>query len=358
MNNIANRLIATQGLKTVGAFGVPVPFVHNANYMEYLRLNNSADSTNTRITFMFLSIAYHIIFNFDLTTIASVSVLPAADPNKDQDDAIAASALDAITKSTTHCMTWFIDLIAAFQISTIDQANVKSYFAQYEGMTCNNIEILLIIRWASTMMPQVMDDPNLRVLVSNTDWILYHTSYSSTASLLERYLSALPPQMDFMYNNATRASIASALAEPWSKVTNSAIPKKIIGHANLYYKFNNIDVGTWYQGAKAESMLPLTHVNALKIIFKKLNALSKDYSQIENALSLEEALVAIPAFLREDVIPPALTQAANDNRDLRIAEKYAIFVSKERADYLANNGDPADYHPSITAADFKTIYTE
>nr|UNI74148.1 MAG: hypothetical protein [brine shrimp yue-like virus 2]UNI74150.1 MAG: hypothetical protein [brine shrimp yue-like virus 2]UNI74152.1 MAG: hypothetical protein [brine shrimp yue-like virus 2] len=196
--------------------------------------------------------------------------------------------------ATEPARGWLIDLTACHQIKPLDAANIEHFFAGLNGTKVSANFILLIIRVAAGHLPKVMENPYLRDLVVDSDFIEYHTSAASTAKLAEKVMGELGLIRRLFISDRERDIVLEAVEDRWSISAQNAIPMEVRGVTRAYLDALNLLPDNWYQGFKILNAIPLMRYRSWVSFFKKYAAFSSSTSMIDSARDMKQLLEGVP----------------------------------------------------------------
>ena len=196
--------------------------------------------------------------------------------------------------ATKPARGWLIDLVACHQIKPLDAANVEHFFAGLNATKVSANFILHVIRVAAGHMPKVMENPYLRDLVVDSDFIEYHTSAAATAKLVEKVMGELGPIRKLFISDRERDIVLEAVEDRWSRDAQSAIPMEVRGVTRAYLDTLKLLPDNWYQGAKVLNAIPLMKYRAWAAFFKKYAAFASSTSKIDSAGDMVQLLKGVP----------------------------------------------------------------
>jgi len=216
-----------------------------------------------------------------------------AEPVELDDETVALQAAERQTRAES----WFshlLDLCAAFQTKTLKTPNLKSYFAQHGMNGIDNNAVLKVILFISSKIEVIMATPELRAALLDSDWEKYHTTYSSTAKLLETFIESFPEAM-LVALGITRDmidDIAASSGDMWSKVLNAKLNSRLIAMAHIFLSECQYNFGEWWQGNSAVRKLSPMLATKYRAIFKQYIKISTSMNGLAAADTVSK-LVAI-----------------------------------------------------------------
>lgn len=190
-----------------------------------------------------------------------------------------------ISRSDTQVDTsvqWICDLVNASKKKEIDGENVEGYFSSLGRSDIKGGAIATMINKVANFLPDNISSATFREGLTNNVWNSYHTSRVSTGKLLYGMRQVFLDLEIFEAGGASDVAIIASSTNPHDVQLSYAIPKNLVGYASLFFEVGGIDVGQWYQGAKAESELPAAKVKAIKSVFKKYLSIKNNISSIED----------------------------------------------------------------------------
>lgn len=186
-----------------------------------------------------------------------------------------------------------LELLACCKVKMLNIRNIKSYFLSQDETKVNGASILDWLHQVKAHIPQLMSDQNIRNSMSPTDFMRYHTTYSSTAGIVQEAISFA----GVIFSGATAALVNAAAQSPWDRATNAQIPKKAVMVAAAYVKATRKDVGDWYQGEKAVAAFPPAIFLAYVEFFRAVMRLTDLSTILAGAHNIDQIMAAIPSNL-------------------------------------------------------------
>jgi len=193
---------------------------------------------------------------------------------------------------------WVLNLAGCHQVKPLKAQNVMNYFRSNSRITITGREVIKVVDYAAVALPSLMNDEAFRDAMEDTQFMTYHTSYSSTAGLAQEMLSSAPAITNLLFSQASRNAIAASKNSLHDAALNALIPPMSILATYAYLQaFQKLPDG-WFQGEKAKTTLPATRYAAYFAIFRKLRELSADVAAITNAADMDSLIAAIGADLQ------------------------------------------------------------
>jgi len=303
-----------------------IPLTFSEDYGVFLRTNNLDDSDKNRVLFLLyfvgqLIIVGNIVMNYTPELLVGSAQVQLTQPQIDSNQALTDDAAVVLTslRSTVPCATqWLIDLTAAHQMSRLDMKNVKNYFAACDGMVVDNKSVIEYLDYFKSKLPKIMSDIDARAVRSNSLWVQYHTNFSTSPSLAKRFYEALPLEFAALISTADRAIIEEAVLEPWDMNKTALIPPRVLALANIYFSEMKVDIGNWYQGNRAESLMAPDMIVHTRSVFKKMILISKDTVAVDKAKSMAELALAINTRVLATAHSTNIGDDADHEKEFRI----------------------------------------
>jgi len=187
---------------------------------------------------------------------------------------------------------WLLDLVACHQVKPLKATNVANFFRMNSRVAVNGREIMKVLDYAAVALPRVMDDDALFDLLSENQFMTYHTAYSSSAKLAIEMIDAAPAITSVFFTQATRELVLASAVNSHDREANAAIPQQVLLATYAYLEAFNKLPENWFQGEKAKQALPASKFNIYKAIFRRLRELSANTEAIQAAADVA-ALVAL-----------------------------------------------------------------
>lgn len=205
--------------------------------------------------------------------------------------------LRSVINNVTAANQWLVDLVATQQVRGLTAKNIQGYFLSKGNTVVAGKEIKELIWLIATGFPDMMVDVRLRALLTGGDWMKYHTTASSSASLVAKFISSVHGAFPGMVGAASVALVNLAVANPWDKAAQDAVPGRLKGVAHVFLEASNSLPDNWYQGTRAREDMPPNLVASYMAFFKKFLLLSRDIAAINAATDMTTLLTAMPASL-------------------------------------------------------------
>lgn len=177
-------------------------------------------------------------------------------------NANAIAAMDPRAANIAHFLTrllavedkkkkWLLSLAACHQVHQLNENHVKNFFKQ-DSMNVNGAALLSLIRHAAGHFPKLVEDPEMRAFIGNSNFIKYHTRFSASANIISQMHASISTCSSSFRNDIftdeTWNLVQTSVREYWSKAANEAIPMRLKGIAAIWAQVNNFDFGNWKQG--------------------------------------------------------------------------------------------------------------
>jgi len=185
---------------------------------------------------------------------------------------------------------WLLDLVASQQVANLDNKNIKSYYAMLGMMKVDCARISKIIVYAASKIDKIMIVEAGRSLLSDNDWIKYHTSYSSSAQLASMFIEGITPDIRAAlgFTDDDIAKITQSKMSPYDRVLNASLNTQVLAATHVYLEVYDVKFGKWYQGKRAISSVPPSKVALYTIVFEKMKAIESDVELLERVKTLTE----------------------------------------------------------------------
>jgi len=239
---------------------------------------------------------------------AAAAAAPAAnegalfDPESGDDQAlqegIPVGAFRSLLADADKAIYWLLDLAACHQVKPLKAINIANFFRMSSRVTINGREILKVIDYAAVTLPNIMGNDELSELLTENQFMTYHTAYSSSAKLAVEMIESAPALTHLFFTGDTRAAVAASANDPSSRVLNAAIPAQVLLATYAYLVAFGKLPDNWFQGEKAKTSLPANKYNVYLAVFRRLRALSADTDAINNANDVASLIQAIGNDMR------------------------------------------------------------
>jgi hypothetical protein len=203
--------------------------------------------------------------------------------------------IEDVHGAANNAKQWIADLVAAFQVRDLKGKNIAGYFMSMSNTRVVGATMIPLIRYAAARLPKVMSHVGLRNILSDGVWVEYHTSATSTPSLVSKMIEGLGGDADLFLSAGTQAVVTNAVAAPYDRALADLIPRPVLAMAYVWMQVNNKDFGSWYQGEKAYSDAPVTMTNAWRSGFSRMKVIGIDADAIGDASTSAAVADALPA---------------------------------------------------------------
>jgi len=214
-------------------------------------------------------------------------------------EGIPVSSFDQLVDDAPKAIYWLLDLVACHQVKPLKATNVANFFRMNSRVAVNGREIMKVLDYAAVSLPRVMDDAALFELLSQNQFMTYHTAYSSSAKLAEEMLDSAPAITNVFFTAATRTTITNSAMNPHNREMNSLIPQQVLLATYAYLEAFNKLPENWFQGEKAKQSLPASKFNIYKAIFRRVRELSANTEAIQGAGDVAALVGLIDASIRD-----------------------------------------------------------
>lgn len=199
-----------------------------------------------------------------------------------------------VIASRTNARRWILDLVGTNQVKPLNADNVSSYYQQFGLNRINGNTILTIIHPLSTMMPKIVDTAVIRVMMSNSDWVNYHRTMTSTPALCQRAFDFLGTSIPGLIDARTRVAVTTALAAPWDKTIADHIPRKAVALTHAVLTSLRQCPRDWYQGNKAKVAIAASTYATWVAMTDSLQNIIANVGNIRAAADLAALIAEIP----------------------------------------------------------------
>lgn len=190
-------------------------------------------------------------------------------------------------------VAWICDLVNASKKKELTGENVEGYYASLGRSDVKGSPIAFVINSAANFLPDSIKDASFRVHLTKSTWNDYHSSRSSTGTLLNKLRGDFIDLEIYKDGDKTDMAIKAASDAPYDLKLTRDIPDKIVGYASIFFEVGGIDVGHWYQGIKAQNEIPYARVMAIKSVFKKYLELKNKISSIDKADTVTDLVTTV-----------------------------------------------------------------
>lgn len=199
---------------------------------------------------------------------------------------------DLIDANEPNTMGYVCDLINAAKKKELTPENVKSYFTEKGTSSVKGAPVASFINSAACFFPDDILEDNFRNNLSDGNWNDYHSSRVSTGKVL---LPMIDMFADLgIINEEEAAAIEFCAENSHNLATSAAIPKRVIGYANVYLETTGKGISNWYQGKKCEAEIPYGKLVDIKRIFKKYDEINNMVTGLDDAQTIADVKGSMP----------------------------------------------------------------
>jgi hypothetical protein len=230
---------------------------------------------------------------------APVAYFDAAGGN-DQNlaEGIPVAQFRIIVGDRQKAIYWLLNLAACHQVKPLKASNVMNYFRMTSRINVTGREIMKVLEFAALSLPRIMGNADLQAMMEQNQFITYHTSYSSTATLAHEMIDSAPGLTSLLFSQATRDAISESHMNLHNSTLNAAISQQAVLATHAYLTvFNKLPDG-WFQGERAKATLPASRYAAYTAIFRKVKSLNSGIVNIEAADDMAALANALGADLQ------------------------------------------------------------
>jgi hypothetical protein len=258
----------------------PFPVNDSSAYQAYLAMRRTRDSSQERLFFLFIVIIEHYVNGLDINDIGDLNepniILAANGTNQAEVDARNASNAKRaeirgfMILNKPIVARYVLDLVAAYQQTRINSDHVESYQAAAGGDFPDVGDLMEILPSAASRMPKIVASDALRGLLSDINWVRYHTAASSIPTLMAQYADAIPKKCVHILSLETRYLITAAAKAPHNMDLSDRIPKLDLAKASIYFESYRPEVTNWHAGIKAVKAQPTSVIVHWRKIMKQI----------------------------------------------------------------------------------------
>lgn len=214
-------------------------------------------------------------------------------------EGIQTSMFRSLLADRHKALYWLLDLVACHQVKPLKASNVSNFFRMNSRVTLSGREIMKVLDYAAVTLPNIMANDALVALMSQNQFMIYHTSYSSSAGLAQEMINSAPAITHAFFSENTRAAVDLSAQNPSNRNNNAAIPQLVLLATYAYLVAFNKLPDNWFQGEKAKTSLPASKYNVYLAIFRRVKALTADTDAIAQAADVNALVDVISADMRD-----------------------------------------------------------
>jgi len=220
---------------------------------------------------------------------ANVTVCPSRPPPEDNtaEHALLARAVEANLASGR---AWLLDLVTCSKVRGLKKKNIRNYFLSAGLKGVGGSWVLKLIESYASFIPVLTDNAEFLTRIRGNKFLSYHTSYSSSAGLMEQFLL---PVGSPIVTDATRNAIMASKEAPWDIDLNTALPTAAIQLTFILMAESGSEIDSWYQGRSARDEMPVSVATRMTAFAKKFYQLQSDVTPIERAANMAELAAAM-----------------------------------------------------------------
>lgn len=187
---------------------------------------------------------------------------------------------------------WLFELTAAQQVRRLNASNISNYFMGYNGTVVKGADIIPILDMAKNQFERIMADPFYRGIISDNNWMRYHTAASSTPALIRRAIADTSGLVE--WDPVLIARVDDAFDRFWDKTVVDGLPRSLLAFTHAYLKAMKQLPDDWKQGEAAVVTGGAINYALWVKLIKKFAEIKKDSAAISEAEDLPALLAAIP----------------------------------------------------------------
>jgi len=190
---------------------------------------------------------------------------------------------------------YVFDLSICDNVKKLSDDNIKNWFEANRVATSEFptvIEVKKVISFLSKKYGNTINIEQVRLKLSNTDWIRYRLASTSAGSLCVRVFGDIDEKYIGIVSIADREAAAIAAASPWDAALARNISARGLALAYIYIKNYEIGIKDFWMGQKAKDQLGFNEYEQLEAIVKRLRDVNGKIKKIGKQLSEDEAYLA------------------------------------------------------------------
>jgi len=237
-----------------GAVTNSAPFKKTRSFRDFCEMNDMDADLASIIVFIMNAYTWAVIDNegvgsltFDVKAEGDTGYKKAIDGLKSEEIETTKGLIEANKVSTGFHL---YELVACYQVKSLSADNISNYFKSVGFDRINATNVLKVVSYASTCFPEVMRNPDYQAKLSKSDYVRYHTAYSSTPSLVLKVIDAVGENALGLFGREVVDLVKAAIMNPSDIELNAKIPKTVTAFTRLYLSKYGILPNNWYQGEK------------------------------------------------------------------------------------------------------------
>lgn len=262
MANLLNQALSKTGFISPTT---RIIFLQGMTYAQFLSQNGIEDRIGNLMSYSMLRAANHTFPN------------PPAAGLTDSVVTLTPSAIEAVTEQGS---VWVVDLVACHQVSSLNESNVTNYFTS-KGSDTIPWKVLDVVGYLASVLPKFAELDGFDAILRRSTFVGYHTSASSSASLVMRANDAAPFSGVFTEDELSAAQ--DSLDEFHSIGTAQLIPSRALVMTSIILQCLDVLPANWYMGKKAVAAYSPVKYAKLMALMKKAIKLSTSIEEIEEA---------------------------------------------------------------------------
>jgi len=201
---------------------------------------------------------------------------------------------------------YIYDLSICDNVKKLSDDNIKNWLEANRISTSEFptiIELKRVINFLSKKYGNTIDIEQVRLRLSNNDWIRYRLASTSAGSLCTRVFGDIEGKYTGIVSVADREAADIAAASPWDAALARNISARGLALAYIYIKNYEIGVKEFWMGKRAKDQLGFSEYEQLEAIVKKFKDINGKIKKIGKQLSEDEAYLAyigIESAVEED----------------------------------------------------------
>jgi hypothetical protein len=240
----------------------------------------------------------------------------------------------------------FSELIMCHQVSKLDRDNLDNYFASKDNSSIKSRIILQMLDGGQQIIPRLVTQPGSSALISSAPFLKYHTSASSTPTLIMKSYDDLGTLGDAVFTAAGISAARIARTSLHDLNLSKQIPDRDIAMAHAYLDAVGVLPNNWYQGKRAVDGQPPSVYKSWKVFFTKYTDLTADTDVIlrqnDTAILATKMPVTMNVALLNKVI---LDRAATKQTEINKIK--AIMDAEKLVQYKMAHANAVDIPLSI-----------
>jgi hypothetical protein len=166
-------------------------------------------------------------------------------------DPEAAKLFRTIVRGQSDWKQFYIDLLGAYQVSSLTAGHVKSYLAWKKIPNMQGEYISTNFRQLTGGAPEVASAEELRDLMQDGKWKEYRLTFATIVGIVGKMIDALPDEFSSLFTPQTRGIIARARANYWSEPAFREIPTMVLAYAYCWTQVTEEELPGLWSGKRA-----------------------------------------------------------------------------------------------------------